>query len=179
MKYQILAERYAKALFSLAKDENAIEVYGHDLEHLGQVIADTPYFLRAFADQAIAKEKRQKAFAEMQEQLGLQAHVHQFMILLIEKGRVLLLPSAIQAFLKLDEERQGLASAKVTIAESSLAQQTKDHIDEVLKKLLHRKPRCHINVDPKVLGGFIVNVGDIVYDASLKGRLQRMKEKLL
>ena len=179
MKEFILASRYARAFFSLALEEKAAEKYGAELHTLVVLATKVPTFLRALGDEAVPEQKRHDVFHQIIKPFSLSVATVGCVDLLIAKGRVKLLPFIVRVYHQLQEEKEGVTSTEITVAQKEMAEETSNHINAVLKKLLGRKARCTLHVDPKIWGGFIITVGDTVYDASLKGRLQKMKEKLL
>ncbi|OGQ21893.1 MAG: ATP synthase F1 subunit delta [Deltaproteobacteria bacterium RIFCSPLOWO2_02_FULL_44_10] len=179
MKSSFIADRYARAFFSLAVDEKQPEKYFAELMTLLELSKEIPFFLRAFSDPHAKIEKRYEVVDQVGKILNLNSHTISFLKLLIEKGRITLLPSLVESYRLQQEQYEGLTPAEVTVAESALADDTVNQIHTILKNLLGRKASCHMNVDPALFGGFVVRVGDTMYDASLKGRLERMKEEML
>lgn len=77
------------------------------------------------------------------------------------------------------EEFERMAHVKAQVANPSLVSTIKDRIEKILSDTLKKKVVCETRVDPSLIGGAIVKIGDIVVDASVVGRLERMKEDLL
>ncbi len=98
--------------------------------------------------------------------------------LMLRRGRIEELPRVASEFRRLDDERQGIVHATVT----SAAELTQDEIRELTARLERStggRIALDVAVDPSLLGGLVVRVGDRMIDGSVLGRLQRLRNQLL
>jgi F-type H+-transporting ATPase subunit delta len=95
-----------------------------------------------------------------------------------KNNRLNLFRSVVAAYLQILDERAGRVSVKVTAA-TPLTDEHKDQIAAIVKEAVQREPVLHVRVDPDLLGGMIVQVGDTVVDTSVRSRLQSLRTLLL
>ena len=166
-----IARPYAEAVFSLAKQAGAQDAWSEQLALVSAVAAD-PEMSRLAADPRISAEQLGGLFlAVCADRLGAEAG--NFIKLLIENGRLGVLPEVVTQFEALKASAGGVLDAAVTSAfamsETQLAE-----LSARLETRFKRKINASVSVDPALIGGVIVAVGDEVYDASVRGKLQGM-----
>jgi F-type H+-transporting ATPase subunit delta len=106
------------------------------------------------------------------------AETMHFIRFLVKKGREKLLQEIAEKFLKLRDEREGIVTVIVRAA-FELSDSQAAELQDKIEKMLSKKARLKIKIDPEVVGGFIAQVNDTVYDASVKHQLVTLKQKLL
>lgn len=166
-----IARPYAEAVFSLAKQLGALDAWSEQLALASAVAAD-PEMSRLAADPKVSAEQFGDLFlAVCGDRLGAEAG--NFIKLLIENGRIGALPEVVAQFEALKASEGGVLDATVTSAfamnETQLAE-----LSARLETRFKRKINASVSVDPALIGGVIVAVGDEVYDASVRGKLQGM-----
>ena len=179
MRDAIVARRYAKALFSLALDEGDVARYGKELERMHAAMSQVPLLAKALADENVPFEKREKVVGALAAPLGFSPSTVNFLKLLVEKERIAIFSAVVQNYRRMQLELERIASAELTVADRVIVDEAADRIRDLWEGLLGRRGICDVKVDEDLIGGFIVRVGDTVFDASVKGRLQRMKERML
>ena len=172
-----IANRYAKALFDLARETKALETVRTDVAGLRVLISDSPEFVRFTNNPLIPSHRRQAVLAEL---FGERTHTatFTFLQLLEKKGRLGLIVPICERFEGLCLEAEGVTDAHIQSAHP-LAPQQVDALATRLGEKLGRTIRPHTEVVPGLLGGFTVQVGDHIYDASAATLLQTFKEKLI
>jgi F-type H+-transporting ATPase subunit delta len=100
------------------------------------------------------------------------------LLVLVSSRRQSLLPAIEEAYRQLVDKREGRVVAQLTTAVPVTAAEQK-RLAEQLSKRLHLEVRFESLVDPSLLGGAVVRVGDRVFDASLTTRLQQLRQDLL
>jgi F-type H+-transporting ATPase subunit delta len=108
---------------------------------------------------------------------GLSEQVLNLLRVLASKQRMQLLPSIVSEFEHLVREARGVLEAEVTVARpvTDIDQQG---ILQRLRGLTGKDVQIHVSVDPAILGGVVVRIGDQVIDASVSGRLDRLRQEL-
>ncbi|MBB6732994.1 F0F1 ATP synthase subunit delta [Cohnella zeiphila] len=172
----VVAKRYAKALFELAREQGKVSETEEQLQSIVTAIGQLPEF-RAFLSapniQPNAKvEAVNKAFAG-----AMLPFVLHTVGLLIERGRQGELDAVLEAYLQVAGEALGRADAQVTSAKP-LAAGEKERLAAKFSELLGKTVRVHDTVDSSLLGGLTVRIGDTLYDGSLRGKLERMDKAL-
>jgi F-type H+-transporting ATPase subunit delta len=170
------ARRYAEAAFEVAMRDGTLERWRAELDLAADVIGDRR-IVTVLANPAIAAEKRAAKLAEM-----LSGHVSgpvlNLVQLMLRRGRIEDLPRVASEFRRLDDERQGIVHAVVT----SAAELTQDEVRALTARLEQTtggRISLEVDVDPSLLGGLVVRVGDRMIDGSVRGRLERLRNQLL
>lgn len=179
MKEAIIAARYARAFFSLALEKGKSEERRRELERIAQASDDVPVMLRGLTDPYVDSTKKVRALEEIALSLKLSAETVCLLKLLVEKGRISLLTRVVDAYRALAEKHAGIAALQVTVADAALAEETVQKIQQIMQTFLGKRTRPEIAIDRSLLGGYIVRLDDVVYDSSVKGRLERMKQELV
>lgn len=175
---QRIARVYAEALLDEAQKHNAAEETLADLEVLlRDVTAADPLIASFFLGGVIGRETRanvlRDAFGGRVSDILLN-----FLLVLNEHDRLELLKPILLSYRTLLEERTGKVRVLVRSAEP-LPDDQKDRLTGELREVLHREPVLEMSVDPNLLGGLVVQVGDWLYDASVKNRLENMRDELV
>ncbi|QCE34948.1 ATP synthase F1 subunit delta [Acetobacteraceae bacterium] len=171
---EILPRRYAKAFYSCAVEKNLLNEVVPQVVTLKNLL-DEESSLRSFiADLALKLEARERIVSEVAAQCELHPVFTNFLKLIVRRGRLSILPEILEAVLYLTDKVQGVVPVKVlTPVKMSEAQQ--DQLWASLKEMGYQSPRIFEEIDPSLLGGAVVQVGFQLYDTSLKGRINRLK----
>ena len=172
-----LAERYASALFSLARDEKQIDSVGRSLAALKQALADSREFHQLVISPLVGRDEAGKAFAAVADKLGLDAITGNFLGVLARNGRKGQLPQVIRAFRRLASEHRGETTADVVSAHP-LSDDQLAKLREQLKARIGHDVAIDARIDPQILGGLIVKVGSQMIDSSLKTKLNRLAQAM-
>ena len=177
MKNQVIAKRYSRALFNLAREEKAIEQYGIELDNFNQVLRDLPDLGNALRNPLYPEGVKKALFQKVAAGLELSPVINSFLNLLVEKGRIQHLPEIADYYHRLIDEYSGISRAKVKAAVKLRA----DEIEEIaaaLEKKIGKKIVVEFEQDPSLLGGVFAQIGDFVLDGSVKRQLINFKESL-
>jgi len=175
----IIARRYAKALFSLGLGQggDAVSAYGKDLEELAAVLENVPELMRVFANPIFVASEKKAVLDGVLAKLAVSPMVKNFLGLLAEKERLAFLPEIAVYFRTLLDEAQGVVRGRLVTA-LNLAEARRDQIKSKLEAQTGKKLVLDFAVDPEILGGVMLKVGDKVLDASLRAQLQILKEQI-
>lgn len=175
MAGEIAAKRHAQAIFEIALEENALEKWREDLELMMGVFEDAE-LARLLEAPGIRFEDKARAVTENLK--GVSRKALNLAELLILKRRPGMLSQISREFNLLMDRQKGIEHAEVTTAvEMDLGTELK--IKDQLAGLTDSKIEISKKVDPAIMGGFVARVGDRVVDASLLGRLQELKRKIV
>jgi F-type H+-transporting ATPase subunit delta len=169
-----IARPYAEALYQVAAKHD-VKAWGLQLDALAQV-AGAPELL-AFADHPKATAEQVFAVTAQTAKLDLAEGVQNFLRTVIANGRLSALPAVVQQFHLLANAAAGVADALIYSAYPLDAAQLAD-VMVSLEKRFARKLDAQVVVEPSLIGGIRVVVGDEVLDTSVKYRLERMKVAL-
>lgn len=172
-----IARPYAEALFAAALDDQAdLESWSSLVSELAAV-ASLDDVREALTDPRLNAAQRIELFSSLIK-TPLSPWAHNFIGLLVDNNRVLVLPEIAQEFETLKNRREGSALAQITSAFELSEEQVRDLVSGLEKKFgLKLKPS--IAVDRSLIGGVRVVVGDQVLDTSVQARLTGMRDALV
>lgn len=169
-----VGERYALALFDLAKDSGELAKVEADMKSLKAMIADSADLRTLLASPKFGSDEKTKGLLAVADKAKLAATTRNFLGVLGGNSRASALGSVIFSFQKLAADHRGAISAEVVSAAPLSAKQAKD-IATALRSALGKDPEIETRVDPSILGGLKVKVGSRLFDASLKSKLDQLK----
>lgn len=169
------ARRYAEAAYEVATRDGTMERWRAELDGVAAALAD-PAIGHALANPAVPVETRQAA---VRQALGGSASpgVLNLVALMIRRGRIEGLPRVAAEFRRLDNTRQGITVATATSA-SPLTPDEVRALTARLEGMTGGRVELDLRVDPGLLGGVVVRVGDRLIDGSVRGRLERLRNQL-
>lgn len=167
-----LARPYARAAFAVARDAGALAAWSQALGFAARVAVDpqasallgNPRLTREDVVGLLSPEAADAAFANL---LGL----------LFDNGRLSLLPEVAGLFDALRREAEQVVKATVTSA-SALSETELDTIKAGLRRRFGREVEVDTAVDASLIGGALIDAGDLVIDGTLKGKLGRLQAAL-
>lgn len=179
MNGDIVAGRYAHALFSLGQEKGleTLEQYGTVMNALGQSLAGAPELVRVFAAPVITIAEKRRVIAELLGRVHADETIHRFCLLLADKERLALLQDIAAVFGRLLDTAKGIVRGKLVTA-VSLDDKRRESLVKKLEKGTKQKLLLSFEVDPALLGGVVLTVGDKVLDASLKAQLNILKDTI-
>ena len=170
-----IARPYAEAAFELARTDNALPVWSTMLRSASAVVAD-PAMAKALDNPKLTAGDKESLFLSVCGD-KLDAMGRRFVRVLVEAERIALLPYIAAQFEDRKNEAEGVATARIDSAfpltDAQLAE-----LKGALEKRFGKKIEPTVNVDPELLGGARITVGDTVIDASVRAQLQAMANQL-
>lgn|SRR5262249_5363676 len=127
---------------------------------------------------SIAAEQKRAVLDAIVQKAGLSRPLRNFVAVLIDKGRISFLNEIVAQFSRELNERLGFAEAAITTARE-LSADERAELERDLARVTGKKIRARYRQDRAVLGGAIVRVGSTVYDGSVKGQLERIRQQLV
>ncbi|MAM00442.1 F0F1 ATP synthase subunit delta [Hydrocarboniclastica marina] len=170
-----LARPYAKAAFETAQAENRLAEWSEVLAFAAQVTANSD--VRALlASPRVADERKADFLIELFGE-GLSDSATNFVKLLAENQRLALLPHIHTLFETARADLERTVDIEVS-APYELTEEQQQKLSQALSKKLERKVSLATTVDTSLIGGVVVRTGDMVIDASVRGKLTKMAEAL-
>ncbi len=171
----LAAKRYAGAAFELAVESNALDSWGNAVDQIADFMGD-PDVRRVLENTRVTREAKQQLVAAALSDLpGLPLN---FARLLVRKGRTNLAPEIAAEFRTLREQRQGVARARAVTA-VALSDSERNALAQNLRQQTGKQIVLETEVDPFVLGGVVVQIGDRLVDASTRARLEALRHNLV
>lgn len=177
MKNSILANRYAKALFSVAQEENAFDDYAKSMSEIAAAITTYPEVKDGLTNLMYPVDVRCKVMAHIAEAQGASQIIKNFLDLVIQKKRAAFLPEIAEAFQALIDVQRNVCQGTLITA-MPLSSELNEKVQATLEKITGKKVVLTTKVDPAILGGIIAKVGDLVMDGSIRSQLQGLKESI-
>jgi len=169
---------YARALADVVIDRkldanrvtselNALETYLRESDEL-RTIWDTP---------SVSLEQKVKLLDAITKKAGLLPEIRNFTAVLISNGRIHAFDQIAKESIDQINERLGIADAEI-VSTRELGAEEKHRLEAQVAKTTGKKLRVRYSQDEGLMGGVLVKVGSTVYDGSVRGQLQRIREQL-
>ncbi len=170
-----LARPYAAAAFKRAKETQATDKWSHSLAFMAAAISDEK-ILALVGNPKVSKDRLYDFLLDLcQGQLDLEST--NFLRLLVQNNRLVLLPHIARLFEAHKSEDEGCINVEVFTA-FAFSEDAEKTFAEKLEKTLSKKVRMNVTVDKTLIGGVLVRAGDRVIDRSVRGQLQHMQKAL-
>lgn len=179
MRQQIIAKRYARALFALGQEEGieAQKRYGQELVELAELFEQVPQLISIFKNPIIRVEHKKEIIRQILEKAKSSQIVRNFCFYLADKGRLEFFIEIQHYYGRLLDQAEGLVRGKVVTA-IDLGKSKRDQIHQQLESQSAQNLILDYETDESILGGLVLKVGDKIYDASLQAQLALMKENI-
>jgi F-type H+-transporting ATPase subunit delta len=147
------------------------------VRRIAHLLRESLELRRVWETPAIPAEQKRKLLDEIVRRDGIEKPVRNLVAVLIDHRRIQFLEPIMQELEKELDRRMGFAEAQITSARE-LGDAEKRTLEAQIGKLTGMKVRAHFAKDASLLGGVVVRVGSTIYDGSVKGQLQRIKEAI-
>lgn len=135
--------------------------------------------LRTFFENPAIPAAQKVAFLDnLNSRLGLQKQLRNLIAVLIDNGRIGYVNDVMQMYRRQLQERQGIRPAEIVTARELSAEERQALVADVAK-LADGRVEATFKLDKSILGGTVVRIGSTIYDGSVRGRLDRLKEQLV
>jgi F-type H+-transporting ATPase subunit delta len=178
-----IARPYAQAIFELAHEAGELNAWSETLETAGRFLADGQV-AAYLSDPAFNAKQRVEfltgLFAKSGAKLlaGKDKKGNNFLKLLLEYGRIAVLPEISEHFERLKADAENTVDVTVSSA-SALSKKQIDTITKSLRERLGRDVNIEMEIDENLIGGAVIKAGDVVIDGSLRARLEGLTNALI
>jgi len=171
-----LASRYAKSLIDLAEENGQLEQVHADMLYLQQLTKMSREFLNLLRSPIVSSDKKQAAIDSVIGK-NVSALTGAFAKLLVNKNREGELPEIISAFISQFKQKKGIHTVKLTTA-VAVSDSVKNQLVEQVKKTSGlQNIELQATVDPNIIGGFVLQTGDKLVDASIAYELKQISRQ--
>jgi len=171
---ELAVKRYARAAFELALEKGEIQAWLGAIDRLAGFMSD-PGAKRVLENTRIAQDRKQQL---IQSALGdLPPMVVNLARLLVQKGRTKIAAQVAEEFKRLAEQQQGIARARAITA-VALNDEEREILTRRLRDQTGSQVLLETQVDPHLLGGVVVQIGDRLIDGSARARLEALRRNL-
>lgn len=176
MRNMLLATRYAKAIYNLAKDSNEQDLVFSQMRVLAEAFQDKE--IAAFIESPLTRPAdKMKAFDKLVSAVALAEPLKKFLLLVAKKDRLALFTDVVTAYQTISDEAHGVTRGVVRSA-TVLAPEERTRIADLVSKATKKQVILTYKEDPTLLGGLVAEVGSFTFDDSLTSHLKRINEQL-
>ncbi|HEY8387496.1 MAG TPA: ATP synthase F1 subunit delta [Parasegetibacter sp.] len=172
-----LARRYAKSLVDLASEKNALEAVYQDMLFIQSICKQSREFVTLLKSPVVKGDKKEKIIHSITEKAGINEITRQFISLLIRKGREYEFPEIVTAFIAQYKAIKEIYEVQLTTA-VPVSEELKQSI---ISKIKASTPMQNIDlktvVDESLIGGFVLEMGDKLVDASISRDLRDISKQ--
>jgi F-type H+-transporting ATPase subunit delta len=172
-----IAEPYAQALMSLAKESDLVDRISEDVNSLLNLMKESDD-LRICLTNPLFKAEQKKAVIGQLAGDQLHPYTRNFLMLLVDRGRIIFSEKIFQQFQELVRQLNQTVLAQVSTAVPLSEEQQESIRQKVLTITQARQVELDIKVEPDLIGGVIIRVGSQVIDVSLRGQLRQIGMRL-
>lgn len=173
-----IAKRYARALFELAREGNAVDRVGADLQAVAGAIEQNAALKSGLTAPITSREAKGQALSALVETLKTDALVVNFLKVLLGARKISLIGEVSGEYVSMADEISGRLRGEA-IAPMPLDEAALGKLSAALSKTLGKEVVLTSREDKALIGGVVARVGNLVFDASVKTQLERMKDSLV
>jgi len=177
MSNGVLAYRYASALADVAEARDKLATVRDELLDVSRAMADSRDFDAAVATGVLSREQKKAVVQEIAERAGVDPLVQKFLQYLVQQKRIRHVRDIAADLSREADRRLGIAHAQVTSA-AEMKPEHREKLTQKLEGVTGKDVQVSWEVDESLLGGFHIRLDHSFYDASLRGRIDRLRRRL-
>jgi F-type H+-transporting ATPase subunit delta len=177
VKSDVIAKRYARALYDLGREEGKEKAFLDELQGIVAVINDSDELKGILESPLYDIVLKKRILKEVASKLSLSPYSMNFLNILLDKDRFFVLTEILEAYKTILDEISGRVRAKVVCATAVDDAQLKQ-VCETLSKVFKKEVDVDVSVDPSLIGGMIAEVEGMIYDGSVKTQISKLKQSL-
>jgi len=178
MNVETIARRYASALADVVTKSNETENVKNELKTWEQMMSANEDLETLFSNPSVVHLNKEKVLEGLLDKAKPARTTANFLRVLLRNNRLNDLGEINERFASVLEERSGNILAKVTSARE-LSETEKAELKTNLEKLTGKQVKPNFNIDDRIIGGILTQIGSTVYDGSIKTQLENLKEQLI
>ena len=175
MSEEQIARVYAQALFDAAREAGVVEEVRRELGDFVAALAASASLRNVLADPQVETAAKHRVLAEITS--GGQPLLANVLLLMLERGRFAAVPDLHRAYDALAIVEEGVVEVEVVSA-AELSPETEKKIAARVQEATGRRVELARRVDPAILGGLVLRIGDIIVDGSVKARIRQLRRRL-
>ncbi|MCR5691516.1 MAG: ATP synthase F1 subunit delta [Eubacterium sp.] len=174
---KLVSKVYGDALFSLALEENRVDEIWEETKVLRQVMVENPDFIPLLCNPNMTEAKRSEILEEIFQGKISDASMG-FLEVLVKKGRLEEIVSVLDYFDDCTKEYKKIGVVYVSTPKALSKDQKKKVEDRILEVSDYETLETHYSLEPDLLGGMVIRIGDRVLDNSIRSKMDLMTRKL-
>jgi F-type H+-transporting ATPase subunit delta len=170
--------QYANALADVALAQGAADAALKQLHDFAAAFGESSELRNFLTSPGVTREAKHGVIEKIAARTGAGKIIRNFLFVIADHRRTHILPEILATFEDVVRQRQGIAEAEISSAiELSAAQKKK--FAQTLERLTGKKIQAKYSLDPALIGGAVVRVGDTVYDGSVRNSMNEMRARLV
>ena len=171
------ARRYARALSQVAVQEDREARVQEDLGSFGTALRTSPELAETLMNPAIPFAPKRRIVEEVGARLSLVEIAVNFILVLLENGRIGEYDEYVEAYTQVTDQRAGIVRGVVTSARG-LDAEVRNRLEEVLSEISRARVRLSYEEDESLIGGLKITVGSVIYDGSIRTHLEEVRRRI-
>jgi F-type H+-transporting ATPase subunit delta len=173
-----IASRYARALVDVILEQKINgDTARQQLRSIVEAVHESVELRKVWESPAISADQKRAVLDAVAKQIGLAQPIRNFIAILIDHRRIAMLDDMLRQFEVELDAQLGFAEAEISSARPLSADQKRE-LEERVENMTGKKVRAHYVSKPDLLGGVMVRVGSTIYDGSVRGQLEKMRQEL-
>ena len=178
MASRTAARRYAKALFQIAKESGDVDSVRSELARFEELLEGNDELRQVVLTPLRPASERRGVLEQIAERLGAGPMLHNFFAFLIDQRRLVDHLAIREEFERLANEEAGITLARVRSA-TPLREEQIESLRRALSARTGHNLEVSVDVDESLLGGVVAQIGDLVFDGSLRTQLEQLRTQLV
>ena len=170
-----IAKRYARALFEIAQEEDAIESIYDELKGFSSLLKGSKDLAEFFANPVFDSSDKGAVMGDILKEINVSVITSNFLKLLVDKGRISAVVEIEECYRKYMDDVLNKVRVDVKTA-FPLSDELSARIKKQMEDLTGKNVEVVINEDPSLLAGVVIGVGDTLYDGSVRAQLNSIRE---
>jgi len=173
-----VSSRYARALVEVVVEQRLdANVAREQLNSIAEAVRESVDLRRVWESPAVPAEQKRAVLDGIVGQMNAFKAIRNFIAVIIDHRRIPMLDDIVRQFAVELDAQLGFVEAEISSARQ-LSAEEKRELESQVERLSGKKIRAHYASDPGLLGGVMVRVGSTIYDGSVRGQLEKMKQEL-
>ncbi|MFD2638563.1 F0F1 ATP synthase subunit delta [Piscibacillus salipiscarius] len=177
MSQSVVAKRYAVALFEIGKGKSNLDQLEEELLVVRSVFLNDESLQEFLGNPRLSSEQKKELIRNVFKDVSKETR--NTLLLLVDKRRSDMIADLVDEFVKMKNEARGIAEADVYSVRELTEEETKQIQDVFANKMMINTLRINNIVDPSVLGGIKIRIGNQIYDGTVKTQLKRLEQNLV
>ena len=173
---ETVSSRYGLALYSLALEENKLNLWQEEVKELSRIFRENTDFIMVLGSSFISLEERQEILEK--SLVGVDKEIVALISVVMENNRINLIFEIFESFNSYCNQYRGVSEGLI-YSTIKLEEKVISQIEEKVSKIENSKVELKNIIDPSLIGGVKVVIKDHIYDGSIKHHINMMKQDLL
>lgn len=175
---KLAAKTYGESLFELALEEDKLDLFLEQAVFVQKVLSENEDLVKLMTHPKISKEEKEEVIEKIFKE-HISKEITGFLVIIIKKGRFKEIQEILSYFVARVKEYKKIGVVFVTTAVELKDAQKQSLVKKLLDTTEYKEMEMNYSIDPSLIGGMVVRIGDRVVDSSIKNKLSQMTRDLL